>query len=189
MILYTDRTVLRPWRETDAADLYEYARDGRVGLPAGWPPHTSVDNSLAIIRTVFSAPLTFAVELRSTGRAVGCIGLMSGDGSNIPLVAGEYEIGYWIGVPYWGQGLIPEAARELIRYAFGELGAVRLWGGHYDGNIKSCRVLEKCGFTFRRTETGRLCALLGEIRTEHIYSLGREEWRKRNCSADTRLDQ
>ncbi len=186
MLLYTDRTVLRPWRETDAADLYEYARDGRVGPPAGWPPHTSVDSSLTIIRTVFSAPLTFAVELRSTGRAVGCIGLMAGDGSNISLGTGEYEIGYWIGVPYWGQGLIPEAARELIRYAFEELEAVLLWGGHYDGNLKSRRVLEKCGFTFRRTETGRLCALLGEIRTEHIYSLGREEWRQRNCNAVTR---
>lgn len=178
MILYTDRLVLRPWRRTDACHLYEYARDERVGLPAGWPPHNSVENSAEIIRTVFSDPLTFAVHLRSEGRAVGCIGLMTGDGSNIPLEADECEIGYWIGVPYWGQGLIPEAARELIRYAFDELEVVRLWGGHYDGNDKSRRVLEKCGFVFRRTETGKLCALLGELRTEHIYSLDREAWRR-----------
>lgn len=53
MNLETERLVLRPWRESDAADLYEYAKDCRVGPIAGWPPHKSVDESAEIIRTVF----------------------------------------------------------------------------------------------------------------------------------------
>ena len=63
-ILMTSRLLLRPFEEKDAAELYDYARDPRVGPIAGWPPHTSVENSLEIIRTVFSAPNVFAVTER-----------------------------------------------------------------------------------------------------------------------------
>ena len=55
MILETERLILRPWREEDADDLYIYASDPDIGPPAGWPPHTSVESSREIIRTVLSA--------------------------------------------------------------------------------------------------------------------------------------
>ncbi len=78
MQLATERLILRPWAETDAEDLYRYAKDDRVGPIAGWPPHSSVDNSAEIIRTVFSAPETYAVCLKEDNRAIGSIGLMIG---------------------------------------------------------------------------------------------------------------
>ena len=56
--LETKRLFLRPFQKNDAADLYEYAKDPKVGLPAGWPPHRSLEESREIIRTVFSAPST-----------------------------------------------------------------------------------------------------------------------------------
>ena len=56
MILETERLILRPWCESDADDLYTYASDPEVGPPAWWPPHTSVENSREIIRTVLSKP-------------------------------------------------------------------------------------------------------------------------------------
>ena len=59
--LETKRLFLRPFQENDAADLYEYAKDPKVGLPAGWPPHRSLEESREIIRTVFSAPNTFEI--------------------------------------------------------------------------------------------------------------------------------
>ena len=64
MILETRRLRLRPFRDDDAADVYDYARDPRVGPIAGWQPHTSVEESREIIRTVFSAPGVFAMELK-----------------------------------------------------------------------------------------------------------------------------
>ena len=64
--LTTPRLLLRPFEEGDAAELYDYARDPRVGPIAGWPPHTSVENSREIIRTVFSAPNVFAVADRES---------------------------------------------------------------------------------------------------------------------------
>jgi Acetyltransferases, including N-acetylases of ribosomal proteins len=83
--------------------------------------HTSVENSREIIRRVLSAPETYAVVLKESGQPVGSIGLMLGKASNIGLPDSEGEIGYWIGVPYWGRGLIPEAVRELMRYGFENL--------------------------------------------------------------------
>ena len=83
MILTTDRLVLRPWEESDAESLYEYAKDDRVGPIAGWPVHTSVENSRDIIRDILSAPGTFAVCLKEDGKAIGSIGLMMGEHSNV----------------------------------------------------------------------------------------------------------
>jgi RimJ/RimL family protein N-acetyltransferase len=65
---------------------------------------------------------------------------MIGNASNIGLPEDEGEIGYWIGVPFWGQGLILEAVNELIRYGFEDLKLEKLWCGYYDGNNKSQRV-------------------------------------------------
>ena len=179
MIFETERLILRPWEETDAESLYEYAKDDRIGPIAGWPVHTSVENSREIIKTVLSAPETYAVCLKEDNRAIGSIGLMVGKQSNIGLPDTEGEIGYWIGVPFWGQGLIPEAVREIIRYAFTDICLDILWCGYFEGNDKSRRVQEKCGFTYHHTNKDIHWKMMDDIRTEHITRLTKEEWKKR----------
>ena len=175
MILTTNRLILRPWEESDAENLYKYASDPGVGPVAGWPVHTSVENSLEIIRTVFSAPGTYALCLKEDNKAIGSIGLMIGQQSNIGLPDNEAEIGYWIGVPFWGRGLIPEAVMEIIRYAFDELKLDALWCGYFDGNEKSKRVQEKCGFKYHHTNKDVYWQLMDDIRTEHITKLTIED--------------
>ena len=179
MILETGRLILRRWEEADAEELYQYAKDPAVGPIAGWPPHTSVGNSREIIRDVLTAPETYAVVLKETGQPVGSIGIMFGKNGNAPMGEQEAEIGYWIGVPYWGQGLIPEAVRELLRRCFEDLNCTAVWCGYYDGNLKSKRVQEKCGFRYHHTEKDKLCELMGDIRTEHFTYLTKENWEKR----------
>ena len=68
-MIETERLILRPWNETDAESLYEYAKDDRVGPIAGWPPHTSVENSREVIKTVLSAPETYAVCLKENNKS------------------------------------------------------------------------------------------------------------------------
>lgn len=182
----TERLLLRPWRESDAESLYEYARDPEVGPIAGWPVHTSVENSREIIRDVLSAEETYAVCLQGDGRAIGSIGLIPLMQSHTRAADDEMEIGYWIGVPFWGQGLIPEAVRRLQQHAFEDLGCSALWCGYYDGNVKSKRCQEKCGFTFHHTEENKPCALMGDVRTEHFTILTREEWEKMNRTEKNR---
>lgn len=178
--LETSRLVLRPWNEDDAPSLYRYACHPDIGPIAGWPPHTSIENSLEIIRTIFSAPETYAVVLKATGEPVGSVGIMFSDGMHsATMEQGDAEIGYWIGVPYWGQGLIPEAVRSLLHRCFAELNIQTVWCGYYDGNIKSCRVMQKCGFTFHHTETGKISPL-GDVRTEHFMRMTKEEWNTLN---------
>lgn len=176
MILQTKRLLLRPWKESDAQDLYRYARDPQVGPRAGWPVHTSVENSRQIIRTVLAREGTFAVVLQESGEVIGSIGLMP----DTELVHGpdERELGYWIGVPFWGRGLIPEACRKVLRWGFEDLSLRRIWCAYYDGNVQSARVQEKLGLTPVRTEMVDV-SLLGERRRNHVNVLEREVWSAR----------
>ena len=168
-----------PWTENYAESLYDYAKDPAIGPSAGCPPHTSVENSTEIIRDILSAPETYAVVLKETNEPIGSVGIMFADGvHSADMQDGDAEIGYWIGVPYWGQGLIPEAVQRLLKRCFVELDVKRVWCGHYDGNIKSRRVMEKCGFKYHHTEEGKTSPL-GDIRTEHFTLLTREDWKKR----------
>lgn len=184
MIFETERLILRPWQEDDAESLYEYAKDPRVGPMAGWPVHTSVENSRDIIKSVLSADETYAVCLKEDNRAIGSIGLIPPTQSHTNAAEDEIEIGYWIGVPFWGKGLIPEAVRRLQEHAFVDLNCSAMWCGYYDGNEKSRRCQEKCGFVYHHTEENKPCTLMGDIRTEHFTRLTRDEWQAMN-----RLDE
>ncbi len=175
MILQTKRCILRPWREEDAEELYRYASSPEVGPAAGWPPHGSAEESRRIIRDVLSAPETYALCLKEDGLPIGSIGLHRNDLAERP---DEYELGYWIGKPFWGQGLIHEASREMLRHAFEDLGMNRIWCGYYDGNEKSRRVQEKLGFVYQRKTEGIEVSLLGEIRTGHSNLMTKERWQK-----------
>ena len=157
--LETKRLILRRFAEADAADLYEYASDPRVGPAAGWPPHKSLEESLEIIRTV-----------------IGSAGFV--DRHKTLLPGPDDEIGYALSPDYWGRGLMPEAVEELLRYGFEELGLQTQWCGHYDFNDKSRRVVEKCGFRYRFTDRAWV-ELMGEERTELHYALTKEEWQAR----------
>jgi RimJ/RimL family protein N-acetyltransferase len=168
MILETNRLILRPWKESDAESLYEYAKSPLVGPAAGWPVHTSVENSRQIIRDVLSANETYAVTIKNDGAAIGSVGLLIGDKSSFDINADEAEIGYWIGAPYWGLGFIPEAALCLMRHAFDDLGISTVWCGYFDGNEKSKRVSEKCGFRFHHTENNKEFPLINETKTRHV---------------------
>jgi len=175
MIFETERLILRPWTEDDAEELYKYAKDPEVGPTAGWPVHTSVENSREVIRTVLSASETYAVCLKETGKSVGSIGLHRND---LAEADDEYELGYWIGKPFWGLGLIPEASREVLRYAFEVLGMNRIWCGYYDGNDKSRKVQVKLGFLYQRKTEGIEVKLLNEIRIGHSNLMTKERWQK-----------
>lgn len=171
MILETERLILRPWAENDAESLYEYAKDERVGPASGWNPHTSVENSREIIKDILSAENTFAVCLKEDNVAIGSIGLMIGKQSNLGLPEDEAEIGYWIGVPFWGRGLIPEACREIIRYALEDLKIKEIWCAYFEGNEKSKRVQEKCGFKHHHTNKDVFWPPINATKTEHVTLL------------------
>lgn len=181
-VLETPRLFLRPFRESDAADVYGYAQDPRVGPIAGWTPHQSEAESLEIIRTVFSAPGVFAMEVKESGNVIGSVGFVgnhpAGELSGCP----DDEVGYALHPAYWGRGLVPEAVNAVLEYGFLGLGLSRIWCGHYAGNWRSRRVVSKCGFRYqfaRPTDVD----LLGEVRQTYFYMQTEEDWRERVSGA------
>ena len=150
MYLTTERTVLRPFRDEDAAALYEFSRLHEVADPAGWPPHKSVADSLRVIRTVFASPHIFAVTDRETGVLLGSAGFT---GRSRGGFGPDDELGYSLDPRWWGKGIMTEVCRRLIAYGFTEMGLAAIWCTHYDGNDRSRRVMEKCGFQKVFSET------------------------------------
>ena len=173
MTLETKRLILRPWEEADAEKCYQYAKDPRVGPNAGWPVHTSVENSRQVIRDVLMVPETYAIVLKETGLPVGSIGLHHND---LAAKDDEAELGYWIGVPYWGRGIAAEASEEILRHAFADLGLQRVWCGYYDGNVRSRRVQEKLGFIYQWTSENVPVPQMGETRRGYVSLMTRKDW-------------
>lgn len=176
MALETERLFFRRWEESDAEILYQEASNPEVGPPAGWQPHKSVEESLEIIRSVLNGPEAYAICRKEDGMPIGSIELRLKDKTDLTDKDDECELGYWLARPFWGQGIMPEAAAEMLRHAFEDLGMTKVWCGYYDGNTKSQRVQEKCGFTYQWTTEGLEVKQMNEIRTGHVNMLSKEEW-------------
>jgi len=174
--LETQRLILRPWREEDAENLYHLASDPCVAAPAGWSPHTCVSHSLEIIRTILCKPTVWAVCEKNSD-PIGNIHL----DFETPLRKenGECELGYWLGKPFWGQGLMTEAANALLRYAFDGFGISAVWSGYYDGNERSRRVQEKLGFVYHHPDMISCTDRFEQIQLVHRTYLSRESWQQR----------
>ncbi|MBQ5951550.1 MAG: GNAT family N-acetyltransferase [Lachnospiraceae bacterium] len=175
-MLTTKRMILRPFRMSDAEDIFRWAQDPEVGPPAGWAPHKSIDETRSVIRNILSRQETYALCLKEDGRAIGAAGLHMSGHTDLTDRDDECELGYWLARPFWGQGLVPEAARALLRRCFVDLGMRRVWCGYYDGNEKSRRVQEKVGFVYQWTTENVDVPALHEKRRGHVSCLTREQW-------------
>jgi RimJ/RimL family protein N-acetyltransferase len=170
----TERLILREWKVSDSADLYEYASNSLVGPNAGWKPHKDEEESKSIINMFIQNQDVYAIELKATGKVIGGIGLHKRTPDLKLQDLNQREVGYVLNPQYWGQGVIPEAVQALITYGFRELNLDLIWCGHYKENIKSKRVNEKCGFNykFKRVEEIKL---LGEEREVYYYNIEKRE--------------
>ena len=175
-VLMTQRLILRRWNQKDAEDLYRYASDADVGPIAGWPPHKSIDESRAVIRDVLNGREAYAICLKEDGRAIGAIELKLNGHTDLTDRDDECEMGYWLGKPFWGRGIVPEAVTEMLRRAFEDIGMQKVWVGYYEGKSKSKRVQEKCRFRFQRKSEGVDVPLMQEKRTGYVSSLTRDQW-------------
>ena len=179
MMTETKRIRLRPWQDSDAETLYQWASDSDVGPRAGWAPHKSVEESLEIIRTVFKdATNTWAIELKATGQAIeqreqsdtcinsaasrqrkteglviGAMGYGPSCDCDLPAREGEPLVGYWVAKPYWNKGICTEALRLMLDHIRQTTDIKSLISGHFVDNPASGRVMEKCGFV----PTGEIC--------------------------------
>jgi [ribosomal protein S5]-alanine N-acetyltransferase len=137
-------SILRPWQDADRPSLVRFANNRNVwrNLRDRFPhPYTERDADawLALARAD-PARLNWAIEV--DGLAAGGVGLEPMADVHLRTA----HVGYWLGEPYWGRGIMSDAVRGVARLALGELGFMRLEAPVFAWNPASMRVLEKCGF-------------------------------------------
>jgi RimJ/RimL family protein N-acetyltransferase len=144
--LVTGRLTLNALRDDDVAELVRLAGAREIADTTISVPHpyerADAERFIALQREEAERgdSLTLAIRRREDGQLVGCIGLREIDRTHL-----QAELGYWIGVPYWGQGFATEAARAVVRYGFDALGLNRIHAHHMVRNPVSGRVLERIG--------------------------------------------
>lgn len=149
-ILRTRRLVLRPFALHDAARVSELAGDRDVAATTLRIPHPyepwMAEEWIADHRMSYEdgTLANFAITTADAG-VIGSIGL------SLHREHQRGEMGYWIGRPYWGKGYVSEAAREVLRFGFEELGLHRIHAHHMTVNPASGAVLKKLGMTHEGT--------------------------------------
>ena len=141
--LSTERLVLRGFETSDAVSVYAYAQSEKVACMAGFAPHKSVEESRLMVQKFMETDAHWAVVEKATGRVIGSISLQA-DGKRRLETA--RRMGYLLGEGYWGQGYATEACREILRYAFEDMGCTVISADLFPVNAKSKRVLKKLGF-------------------------------------------
>lgn len=148
IIIYTDRVILRSWKNDDLNDFFEYASIPGVGEMAGWKHHQDIKISKVVLKSFIDSKEVFAIELKANHKVIGSIGLHHSwinEDDDYKHLKGR-ELGYVLSKDYWGKGLMPEAIKAVIDYCFKELDYDVLSCGHFDFNHQSQRVIEKLGF-------------------------------------------
>ncbi|NTU89426.1 MAG: GNAT family N-acetyltransferase [Actinobacteria bacterium] len=169
----TERLILRPLTEDDAKDVFEYSKNPAVGPNAGWMPHRSVEDSRAYIESIASAPHVYGIFHKESGVNIGSIGLIKETRRKNP---DSMVLGYALAQPWWGQGYMTEAAREVIRYGFEDLGLSLITCDHYLFNSRSERVIDKCGFKSEGTLRAAEATPDGIMQDVILYSLTKQEY-------------
>lgn len=167
----TERLLLRPFKDTDLNDFFEYASVEGVGEMAGWIHHKSIDESKKILDLFIRERKTFAIEYNH--KVIGSVGIETYNEDVLPELADKSgrEIGFVLSKDYWGRGLMTEAVKEVVSYLFNELKLDFIVCAHFSRNTRSKRVQEKCGFM--RYKTSEYTTEYGTVEQDLINILYR----------------
>jgi ribosomal-protein-alanine N-acetyltransferase len=145
--LETERLRLRPLEMSDAPRVQELAGEHAVAALTTNIPHPYLrgmaERWITIHRQHFARGelATFAIVLLENDTFIGAVSLHFDNAHE------RAELGYWIGLPYWGRGYCTEAARAVVRYGFEQRTLHRISSCHFGDNTRSARVLQKLGMT------------------------------------------
>ena len=176
-ILETPRLLLRQMKSCDARDMYEYACQEQVTRYLLWEPHTSLDETRRYLEMIqpryrHGDFYDWALIFRSNSKMIGTCGFAS-----IDLENRTGEVGYVLNPAYWGQGIAAEALRAALRFGFDTLKLNRIEARYMMPNVRSRRVMEKCGMTYEGC--GRsLMFVKGAYRDVGICAILRKEYQR-----------
>lgn len=173
--LHTERLILRPFGLADVDVVQELAGAYEVALNTSSISHPYPEGAAAMWIGTHQAhfdagdAIHFAVTRHRGEHLIGAMGL------GIRRDHRRAELGYWIGVPYWGQGYATEAARAVIAYGFREIDLLRITASHFRRNPASGRVMQKVGMTKEGCLRHHILRW-GEPQDLVLYGILAEEW-------------
>lgn len=165
---------LRPWQATDIASLVRYANNWQIAknMTDKFPHPYTEDAGRAFIAFATSEKPVRIFAIDVDGEAVGGIGIHPQD----DIHQMNAELGYWLAEPFWGRGIVSNAIRQMVDFAFATYRINRVFARPFGTNLASQRVLQKNGFALE----GRFKNVLlkkGEYFDELVYAIRREEWK------------
>lgn len=159
---------LRPWTLADAENLAKYANNPNVArfLTNAFPHPYTIENAKSFIEMVANQNPTSLFAIDVDGEAVGSIGLHA----QSDIMCKNMELGYFLGEPFWGKGIITEAVKQIVEYGFQHFDITRIYARPYGNNLASQKVLEKAGFTLEARIEKNIYKN-GEFLDELIYAI------------------
>ena len=172
--LETDRLRIRPYGDADIPELLPLIGTREVAATTLRIAHPYTEQDARDFFELAKEPdkLWLAITLRADGRQIG------GNGLRIEPQHQHAELGYWLGVAYWRMGYATEAASEMLRYGFEELGLHRIYATHFKQNAASGKILKKIGMQHEGCQRGHLLKW-GEFVDSEMYGILRQEWEAR----------
>jgi len=172
--LETARLRIRPYSEADIEELLPLigAREVAATTLRIAHPYTEQDARDFLKLTKEPDKIWLAITLKSDGRQIGGIGL------RVDPQHHHAELGYWLGVAFWGKGYATEAAQEMLRYGFEDLGLHRIFASHFKHNPASGKILRKLGMRYEGCQREHLHKWDQFVDLE-LYGLLRQEWERR----------
>ena len=164
----------------DLADFYEYCKDPDTGIHAGWKPHESMEESRDILHHFIEEREVWAICEKQSGKVIGSIGLHR-DSKRRRNFNQCRMMGYVLSKAYWGQGLMTEAAKEVLRHAFEDLKLEMVTISHFSYNQRSARVIEKLGFHREGVLRKAFLRYDGSLLDDVGYSMTKQEYQNLYC--------
>ncbi len=174
-IIETQRLILRPINKSDVYDMFEYSHRPNIGPLAGWAPHQSIEETKVVIDLMVSQGIRtgfgpFAITLKESGKMIGSIELF-----NIQQHF-KCELGYSLNSDYWGQGIVVEAGKAVLKWAFEQLKMVRIMVCLFDFNHQSERVCQKLHMTYEGIAHQSYLRYDGMIFDCKVYAMTNEQY-------------
>lgn len=169
----TKRLLLRNWEAVDFEDFTQFCMDPEVMLASGAEPAKSKRQAKKDFEAARQDKECFAIVWKETGRAIGKIKFQE---DIRRYRVNSISIGYELSKAYWGKGIMTEALKAMIQYAFEHKRVEVIGIGHFTVNSRSRRVIEKCGFKHEGTIPRAFKRFDGEVFDDEAYSILREDY-------------
>ncbi|WP_372686908.1 GNAT family N-acetyltransferase [Bosea sp. (in: a-proteobacteria)] len=153
--LTTQRLLLRPLRAGDADMLWPDITDPEISRLMAWDAHTTKEQTAAFVenevaRRLSGNGVTWAILM--DGRFCGIVSLIGIQRTHRVLTYDKAELAYWVGRSHQRLGIMTEAGRAVLAFAFGQVGLHKVYVSHFAGNEASCSLIRGLGFRYVGTQ-------------------------------------